>query len=269
MAMGSIEELMDTAGITEAATENGAAPRSEEGPVIEPTPAKIVEAQDLIADYFAPRFGCWAYRTFDMINTTFFDNKLPRPLIQWAITSYGKCLGFTSMWLGAPERPIITMHPSLLSPYRDPRKMPAHGPWGFDWDWFGPRFALDTLLHEAIHVAQGTIHREMPKGESSHNCKSWIYEVNRLAPLLGMKNVRAGLCRPERVRIPGQVTKTGRPKTRVVRVNQGNVPFGAIATFPYGVRIFRRSAASYYTGRRLPRGITLDKPSQEGPVTSD
>jgi hypothetical protein len=71
------------------------------------TPREIVQALDLIADYYAPRHGQWACRAFDAINTTFFDGRLPRPLIVWALTAYGRCLGLTKL----TERPTIVLHP--------------------------------------------------------------------------------------------------------------------------------------------------------------
>jgi hypothetical protein len=216
------------------------------------TPRKIVRALDLIADYYSPRFGRWACRAFDAINATFFDDQLPRPLIQWALTPHGHCLGLTL----ARERPIVTLHPAIMEPVEA-------SPWGVDPRWLGPAYAFDLLLHESIHVAQGTLHREMKRGQSSHNCESWILEVNRLAPLLGMEGVEAGLNRPRRIPVPGQFTRTGKPATVVERVDEGNVPLGYHSRFPYGVREFFGIAAAYYTGGRLPRGIELDDPRRD------
>jgi hypothetical protein len=224
---------------------------------MKPTPKKIVEALDLIADYYSPRFGRWAYRAFDAINATFFDGALPRPLIQWAIMPHGHCLGLTRM----QDHPIVTLHPSIMEPA-------GANPWGLDSRWLGPAYAFDLLLHESIHVAQGTLHREMKRGQSSHNCESWILEVNRLAPMLGMNGIEAGLNRTKRVPVPGQFTKTGKPVTVVERVDEGNVPLGYHSRFPYGVREFFGIAEAYYTGSRLPCGIELDDPRRNGPVTS-
>jgi hypothetical protein len=89
-------------------------------------------------------------------------------------------------------------------------------PWGLTEGWAGPTFAFDVLLHESIHVAQTSIHRgRWSKGESSHNCESWIYEANRIAPLIGLNGVRAGRNRPKRVAVPGELTARGKPKTKV------------------------------------------------------
>lgn len=217
------------------------------------TPIEVVAALDLVADYYNPRFGRWAYRAFDAINATFFEGRLPRPLIQWAITGYSRCLGKTA----ARDRPIITLHPSIMEPA-------TGGPWGVDARWLGPLHAFDVLLHESTHVAQRALHGGMPRGETSHNCPSWILEVNRLAPLLGMEGVRAGLKRPRRLPIPGEFTETGKPRTRVERVDEGNVPLEAHSRFPYGVREFLGTADAYYRGGAFPCGIALDDPRRLG-----
>jgi hypothetical protein len=214
------------------------------------TPKKILKALDLVADYFNPRFGPWANRAFDAINAAFFDDRLPRPLIQWAITPHGACLGLTDTWKRA-DRPIVTLHPSIMAPA-------ASNPWGVDDRWLGPAYAFDVLLHESIHVAQHTLHRDMPKGESSHNCESWVLEVNRLAPMLGMEGVTAGRSRPRRVAVPGEFTVTGRPATRVERVDDGDIPLKYHSTFPHGVRRFLGTAESHYLAGRLPCGIVID-----------
>jgi hypothetical protein len=219
------------------------------------TPIKIVKALDLIAEYYSPRHGRWAYRAFDAINSAFFEGRLPRPLIQWAITSYGACLGLTEI----RDRPIITLHPSIMEPSFDPDRI--KGPWGFEQPWFGPAFAFDTVLHESIHVAQHAIHRDMPPGETSHNCESWVFEVNRLAPMLGLRGIEAGLNKPKRVPIEDEFTKTGKPATRVARVDEGNVPLAAHSSFPRGVRKFLGTADAYYRAGQLPRGIKLDEES--------
>jgi hypothetical protein len=213
------------------------------------TPIEIVKALDLIADYYHPRFGRWAYRAFDAVNTTFFEGRLPRPLIQWGLTPHGHCLGLTAI----RDRPIITLHPSIMEPRGD------RSPWGVKTHWLGPVFAFDVLLHESIHVAQAALYGPESKGETSHNCPSWIAEVNRLAPLLGLHDVHVDLNRPRRVPIPGQITKTGKPQTRVQRVEMGNVPLSAHARFPYGVRQFLGTAADYYRRREFPCGIKLDE----------
>jgi hypothetical protein len=232
------------------------------------TPAEVVKALDLIADYYNPRYGRWAYRAFDAINASFFEGRLSRPLIQWALTAHGACLGLTRhrYLVGLPDetalwgRPVITLHPSIMDPWVPKRhRLRLKGPWAIDWNWFGPLYAFDVLLHESIHVAQRALYGPAEnKGESSHNCPSWIAEVNRLAPLLGMERVEAGLNRPRRVPIPGQLTRRGKPKTKVKRVDEGNIPLSVHSRFPDALRVFFGTADAYYRAKVLPCGITLD-----------
>jgi hypothetical protein len=87
---------------------------------------------------------------------------------------------------------------------------------------------------------------------------SWITEVNRLAPLLGFEDVRAGLNRTKRVPIPGLLTRRGKPKTRVARVDEGNVPLDVHSRFPHGLREYFGTADAYYRADELPCGITID-----------
>ena len=79
-------------------------------------------------------------------------------------------------------------------------------------------------MHASVHYRLGGYN-----GSSSHNNDAWISEVNRLAPLLGFRNVEAGRQVPKRVAIPGEFTKTGKPATKVQKVSLGNVPFAAAA----------------------------------------
>jgi hypothetical protein len=217
------------------------------------TPAEIVKALDLIADYYNPQFGRWACRGFDAINATFFDGRLPRPLIQWALTPHGACLGLTIV----AERPIITLHPSIMAP-KCARNILAEPPWRVDPSWLGPLYAFDVLLHESMHVAQRALYGSEGRGESSHNCPSWVAEVNRLSPLLGFRGVEAGLNRPKRVPVPGQFTRRGKPKTKVQRVDEGNIPLDVHSRFPHALRKFFGTADAYYHAGQLPGGIALD-----------
>jgi hypothetical protein len=211
------------------------------------TPPEVVKALDLIADYYSPRFGRWAYHAFDAINAAFFAGRLPRPLIQWALTPHGHCLGLTAM----RDPPIITLHPSIMEPRGDA--------WGIDPAWFGVAYAFDVLLHESIHVAQHALYGPAENtGQSSHNCPSWIAEVNRIAPLLGLDGVEAGRSTTKRVQVAGQFTATGKPLTRVVRASRGNLPHKAVARFPGGVREWQGSADAHYRRGELPGGIRLD-----------
>src|SRR5262245_624905 len=92
-----------------------------------------------------PRAGPFAYAGFDWVNQTFFDGKLPTPLILWSITPYGKCLGFTRADAVDPT-PIVCLHPAVWAPVTE-------DPWRVPTRWLGGRFALDVLLHECVHLA--------------------------------------------------------------------------------------------------------------------
>ena len=130
-------------------------------------------------------------------------------------------------------------------------------PWGIDTAWLGRRLVFDALLHETMHAS---VHYRLGgwEGESSHNNPQWIAEVNRIAPLLGFKDAFAGMQKPKRVPIPGEKTKTGKPKTKVKKVTDGNIPFNTVASFPLGLRRHFKKANQFYTRGRLPLpGLTL------------
>ncbi len=186
-------------------------------------PAELAAACRLIARHYEGAKGVWAYEAFDFINADFFGGVLPTPLIRWALTPHGRCLGYTRV-AAAPE---IALHPSLLGGTEKPN------PWGVDPAELGVAYAFDTLLHECIHVenqcVQGGWHGT---GATSHNNPLWIGEVNRLAPLLGLAGVRAGASVVRRPEMEGEQTKRGKP----ARTTDGTVPFGTVAKFPQGVR---------------------------------
>jgi hypothetical protein len=205
------------------------------------TANKLAESLRLVARHFDGPNGVWAYDAFDAIDAAFFAGELPMPKIQWAITPHGRCLGLTRM----TDRPVITLHPSLLGGSE------KANPWGVDPAWLGMAYAFDVLLHESIHVAQHCLHGG-GVGPTSHNNTAWIAEVNRIAPLLGMGGVSAGRSRTKRVPIGGQTTVTGKPATKVVRQSDGNLPHDAIARFPHAVRVLFGNADRYYRGNTLP-----------------
>lgn len=64
------------------------------------------------------------------------------------------------------------------------------------------------------------------------------------------------MSKPTRVPIPGKFTKRGKPKTKVQRVSEGNIPFQAAATFPTGLRMHQQTAARHYSRGRLPVKIS-------------
>jgi hypothetical protein len=201
----------------------------------------LVEALRTVAQHFDGPRGVWAYDAFDALNTAFFGGELPTPKIQWAITPHGGCLGLTRSGV----RPVVTLHPSILGGSE------KDDPWNIDPSWLGEAYALDVLLHESIHIAQHSL-RGGGVGPTSHNNSAWIFEVNRIAPLLGMAGVSAGRSRTKRVPVEGQSTPKGKPVTRVIRASEGNVPHKAISTFPHGIRRHLGTADDYYRANVLP-----------------
>ncbi len=214
-------------------------------PVQHLAPAEALkEACLLIARYYYGEWGEWPYELYTRINWQLFGGELPWPHITWALTAHGRCLGYT--WSAGP--PVIVLHPSLLGGTE------CVNPWKVPAPWLGPAFAFDTLLHEAIHVS--VAHRLggwRGKGETSHNNDAWIGEVNRLAPLLGLHGVHAGRSRVQRVPVEGLGrTRRGKLPTKVSRVPAGNVPFRAVAAFPFGLRRHLGTADSFYRTGQLP-----------------
>jgi hypothetical protein len=89
---------------------NGRAPQLEGSSVIR-------DLRRFCGDYHGQR-GCFAYDAFAWISRVCFDGRLPFPLLQWALTAWGKCLGFTVPRTGRGSRtqtsaapPVITLHP--------------------------------------------------------------------------------------------------------------------------------------------------------------
>ena len=199
-------------------------------PVLQAVTSNCVlrDATRLIARTYHGARGTWAYDAFDEINRTYFQNALPWPLLTWALTAHGRCLGHTQIG----QAPVITLHPSVLGGTE------TANPWRVPSAWLGWRFAHDVLIHECIHVSVDHVLGGRT-GPTSHNCPEWIREVNRLAPLLEV-SVTAAMSKTARVR-----DEDGR--SRVVRRSASSVPFAAITTFPYGVRYEEGTAHAYYT----------------------
>lgn len=183
-------------------------------------------------EYYGDR-GAWLYQAFDWINATLFGNELPCPFILTGLTPHGHALGFTRV---SEPRPTITLHPSLWGGAEE-RK-----PWGIPSDLLGPRYALDVLTHEAIHVSvRYRLGWTRPASwVTSHDNPAWVAEVNRIAPLIGLAGVEAGM------------RKSRRFGTTVRRVSTGNIPYQAVTMFPHAVRKLRGQLAYYRDRSPLP-----------------
>jgi hypothetical protein len=192
--------------------------------------------------------GIWAHKVFDYISERYFGGRLPYPHIIWGLTPHGGCVAWASTISDNSRPPIITLHPSLL------RGSEKENPWGITREWLGPAMVFDTILHECIHIhINCNLGGRM--GSSSHNCKRWIRQVNRIAPLLGFQGVHMGISKAMRVPIePPKFTKRGKRVTRVVRGYFGNVPFTVGAGFPGSFRSYFGRAGDYYGNNHLPPG---------------
>ncbi len=195
----------------------------------QPAAADVDAAVRLVARHYYGARGVWAYEAFDYINAAYFAGELPTPAIQWGITPHGGCLGLTT---SSARPPVVTLHPSLLG---GSEKV---NPWGVSPALLGVAYAFDVLIHECIHVNVEYLRGGWRAvGDSSHNNPQWIGEVNRLAPLVGLVGVEAGLSKARRIPIEdAEPTARGKQPTRVVRGSTGNLPHKAMATFPAGVR---------------------------------
>ena len=203
-----------------------------------PTPRELDAAVRLVAAHYSGPRGVWAYEAFDYINAAYFGGGLPTPAIQWGITAHGACLGQTT---SSARPPVVTLHPSLLG---GSEKV---NPWGVSPALLGVAYAFDVLLHECIHVnVEYLLGGWRAVGESSHNNSQWIAEVNRLAPLLGLAGVVAGRSVSKREPVAeAPPTVRGKQPTKVVRGTVGNVPYGAVARFPHGIRAHLGDLAVY------------------------
>jgi hypothetical protein len=207
------------------------------------TTSPIQRACRIVAKTFYGDDGLWLCNAFEAINRAYFEDELPYPHLTIEITAHGRCIAWCHSDSSRPPR--IAIHPTLFE-FRE-----IENPWRIPTAWLGKPLAFDALLHECLHVS---VHYRLggAKGPTSHNNPQWIAEVNRLAPLLGFSGIIAGRQVAKRVPVSGEFTKTGKPKTRVEKVTDGNIPFSCVARFPMDLRQYKKTAASYYTQRSLP-----------------
>ena len=166
-----------------------------------------------VAGHYYGEVGTFVYDAYEFINAQYYGGDLPVPMIQIAITPFGRCLGVTQPRDGQPK---IGLHPSVISP-----RSPDVTIFGYSTDGLGIRFAYDVLLHELVHVAANYLYG-VTDGDSAHNNSTWVAEINRLSPLIGLEGVQAEMTKVKRVAIPDEVTKKGKPATKPAKVNAGN-----------------------------------------------
>jgi hypothetical protein len=171
--------------------------------------------------------GEWAADTFARLNATYFGDEVPAAGIAWGLTPRGR-LGHTNYESGR-----ITLHSSLL----DPR---SANPW-YQWGRLGEAFAEDVLLHEMIHCLLRA--RGVPSDEKTgrHNEQPWCDEIMRLAPLIGLGEVKAAPVKPRR--IDGAVRR---------QALDGYLTQDELARFPHPLR-----PAGWYEARNSRQRIRI------------
>jgi hypothetical protein len=214
---------------------------------------ELLNACKEIAKHYYGGKGIFAYEAFEDINARFFEGELPTPLIQWALTAHGRCLGLTA----SNKLPVITLHPSLLGGTE------KKSPWGVDPALLGVCYAYDVLLHECIHVSTRYLLKWDGAGDSSHNNPVWVGEVNRIAPLLGFEGIDAQQTRVKRITVEGEKTKRGKDTTKPARVNEGNIPYDAVCGFPHAMRQ-HFGILDFYQENRLPFHLDLQGETLRG-----
>jgi hypothetical protein len=198
----------------------------------------------IVAEHCYGRKGVWAYEIFRFLNAAYFADRLPWPHILWGLTAHGSCVAWASTARDKSRPPIITLHPSIL------QGTEKENPWDIPRSWMGPALAFDTLLHECIHV-HTDYNLGGHDGPTSHNCKRWVRQINRIAPLIGFRETRFGISKAMRVQDPdAPPTPRGRVATKVVRGCTGNVPFAVGAGFPFALRRYLRKAKDHRTVHR-------------------
>ncbi len=98
-----------------------------EGSVTTDSPGHDLVAE-LCTRYHGPR-GQFAYAAFAWAQQHVYEGCLPLPLMQWALTPWGACLGFTD---NTETDAVITLRPQI-------------------WRR-GPVYMLDVIAHELLHV---------------------------------------------------------------------------------------------------------------------
>ena len=162
--------------------------------------------------------GAWVYDEWQKLNATFFMGENIPGAIDWVSAPPNYSMG---CYLFSENR--IFLHKGLVRP-----RYPTNWP---EWclDNLNQRLASDVLLHEMIH--QRIRQTGGWDGESSHNNKRFVSEVNRIAALLGLK-VTAKVIQAQR--IDGK---------RRLKVEGGCLSLGEIENFPYSKRPY-----GYYYG---------------------
>jgi hypothetical protein len=183
--------------------------------------AELLSVMKQVAEHYYGALGSFYYEGFEHINWTHFGGDLPVPLLQVAMTPYGRCLGYT---LSRESRqPVIRMHPNLIKKGNAGEML----------------YNYEVLLHECCHIAVDYI-VGAGMGDTSHNCEGWLELVNKLSPEIGLTNINA------------QPTKAIREGKAVRKGTIGNVSQGDLSRWPHSLR-----EPSYYAVTPLPFELTV------------
>jgi hypothetical protein len=115
-------------------------------------------------------YGAWAYDTWASHNDAYFDGALEPPGIVWGLSPNNRRLSNYDTHFG-----VITLYSGLL-------ESEESNLWGLE-AWLAQDLARDVLLHAMIHQKAGT----SGCNYRSHNNEAWVAEVNRIAPLIGLR----------------------------------------------------------------------------------
>jgi hypothetical protein len=130
-----------------------------------------------LLDFYHGKKGGFVFAGYEWLNARVWDNTLPEPLLQWALTAYGHCLGFIEPSTQQP--PVITLHPAIW----DKSHLSSDKGWAAQIP-AGPRFTLDVVLHELIHVEVAYLRGGWMGGKSSHDNPKWCDAIERAAERL-------------------------------------------------------------------------------------
>jgi hypothetical protein len=199
----------------------------------------LADMEQFCEHYHGPK-GRFAYAVYRWINRNVFDDRLPLPLCQWALTPYGGCLGMTRSASTQHLPPVITLHPAIWSrrflPCRDATGWAARITPGL-------RFTLDVVLHELIHVDVDYLRggwREHGM-KSSHDNPVWCAAIEAVAARLRgtLLEVPPFVSQPtRRLRVDGRQLR---------RPPDGCLPMDVVSRWPYAVR-----ESDYFATQSVP-----------------
>jgi len=190
----------------------------------------LSELEDLCEQFHGDK-GRFAYRAVRWAMDVVYDgDRLPVPLTQWALTAYGRCIGLTA---STPElAPVVTLHPTIWDGPRDPNKPPAP---------CGPRYTLDVVVHELMHVHVAYVCGAWRGGHSSHDNPVWCREIMRVSPKLGLPVFFAAPTVRRKVDCSDGVTRSKR------LTPDGSIHMAGIAQWPHSLR-----APGFYSSTEVP-----------------